>query len=99
MVRSLYGRVRARPSLRIYPWRRVRPNEGRNDSARTYMDLNKTQQLDLLYFMRLTRSLEDRLDNLYKQGKIVGVCSSLGQEGTPLRWPALDKNQGDIRLL
>ncbi|MFY9611113.1 MAG: thiamine pyrophosphate-dependent dehydrogenase E1 component subunit alpha [Blastocatellia bacterium] len=62
------------------------------------MELNKTQQLDLLYFMRLTRSLEDRLDNLYKQGKIVGgLFRSLGQEGTAVGSAyALDKNQGDI---
>jgi TPP-dependent pyruvate/acetoin dehydrogenase alpha subunit len=62
------------------------------------MDLNKTQQLELLYFMRLTRSLEDRLDNLYKQGKIVGgLFRSLGQEGTAVGSAyALDKSQGDI---
>ncbi|HWO00716.1 MAG TPA: thiamine pyrophosphate-dependent dehydrogenase E1 component subunit alpha [Blastocatellia bacterium] len=62
------------------------------------MELNKTQQLELLYFMRLTRSLEDRLDNLYKQGKIVGgLFRSLGQEGTAVGSAyALDKNQGDI---
>lgn len=61
-------------------------------------ELNKTQQLDLLYFMRLTRSLEDRLDNLYKQGKIVGgLFRSLGQEGTAVGSAyALDKNHGDI---
>lgn len=62
------------------------------------MELNKTQQLELLYFMRLTRSLEDRLDNLYKQGKIVGgLFRSLGQEGTAVGSAyALDKSQGDI---
>jgi pyruvate dehydrogenase E1 component alpha subunit/2-oxoisovalerate dehydrogenase E1 component alpha subunit len=61
-------------------------------------ELNKTRQLDLLYFMRLTRSLEDRLDNLYKQGKIVGgLFRSLGQEGTAVGSAyALDKNHGDI---
>jgi TPP-dependent pyruvate/acetoin dehydrogenase alpha subunit len=62
------------------------------------MDLSKSQQLDLLYFMRMTRSLEDRLDNLYKQGKIVGgLFRSLGQEGTAVGSAyALDKNHGDI---
>ncbi|MEK6301942.1 MAG: thiamine pyrophosphate-dependent dehydrogenase E1 component subunit alpha [Acidobacteriota bacterium] len=61
-------------------------------------ELTKTQQLDLLYFMRLTRALEDRLDNLYKQGKIVGgLFRSLGQEGTAVGSAyALDKSQGDI---
>ena len=62
------------------------------------MELNKAQQLELLYFMRLTRSLEDRLDNLLKQGKIVGgLFRSLGQEATAVGSAyALDKNFGDI---
>ena len=62
------------------------------------MELNKDQQLDLLFFMRLTRSLEDRLDNLYKQGKIVGgLFRSLGQEATAVGSAyALDAKQGDM---
>ena len=62
------------------------------------MELDKRQQLDLLFFMRLTRSLEDRLDNLYKQGKIVGgLFRSLGQEATAVGSAyALDRKQGDI---
>jgi len=62
------------------------------------MELDKTQHLDLLYFMHLTRSLEDRLDNLFKQGKIVGgLFRSLGQEGTAVGSAyALDRKQGDI---
>lgn len=36
----------------------------------------------LYYFLRLTRSLETRLTNLYRQGKVIGgLYSSLGQEG------------------
>jgi TPP-dependent pyruvate/acetoin dehydrogenase alpha subunit len=60
--------------------------------------MDKQQQLDLLFFMRLTRSLEDRLDNLYKQGKIVGgLFRSLGQEATAVGSAyALDQKQGDI---
>jgi pyruvate dehydrogenase E1 component alpha subunit/2-oxoisovalerate dehydrogenase E1 component alpha subunit len=60
--------------------------------------MEKTQQLELLYFMRLTRSLEDRLDNLLKQGKIVGgLFRSLGQEATAVGSAyALDKSHGDI---
>jgi pyruvate dehydrogenase E1 component alpha subunit/2-oxoisovalerate dehydrogenase E1 component alpha subunit len=60
--------------------------------------MDKRQQLDLLFFMRLTRSLEDRLDNLYKQGKIVGgLFRSLGQEATAVGSAyALDQEQGDI---
>jgi pyruvate dehydrogenase E1 component alpha subunit/2-oxoisovalerate dehydrogenase E1 component alpha subunit len=48
--------------------------------------------------MRLTRSLEERLDNLLKQGKIVGgLFRSLGQEATAVGSAyALDKDHGDI---
>ena len=62
------------------------------------MDLDKRQQLELLFFMRLTRSLEDRLENLYKQGKIVGgLFRSLGQEATAVGSAyALDRRQGDM---
>jgi TPP-dependent pyruvate/acetoin dehydrogenase alpha subunit len=62
------------------------------------MELDKRQQLDLLFYMRLTRSLEDRLDNLYKQGKIQGgLFRSLGQEATAVGSAyALDKKHGDI---
>jgi pyruvate dehydrogenase E1 component alpha subunit/2-oxoisovalerate dehydrogenase E1 component alpha subunit len=62
------------------------------------MELTKNQQLELLYYMRLTRSLEDRLDNLLKQGKIVGgLFRSLGQEATAVGTAyALDKRLGDI---
>jgi pyruvate dehydrogenase E1 component alpha subunit/2-oxoisovalerate dehydrogenase E1 component alpha subunit len=36
----------------------------------------------LYYFLRLTRSLDTRLTNLYRQGKVIGgLYSSLGQEG------------------
>jgi TPP-dependent pyruvate/acetoin dehydrogenase alpha subunit len=36
----------------------------------------------LYYYLRLTRSLETRLTNLYRQGKVIGgLFSSLGQEG------------------
>jgi TPP-dependent pyruvate/acetoin dehydrogenase alpha subunit len=60
--------------------------------------MEKTQQLDLLYYMRLTRLLEDRLDNLLKQGKIVGgLFRSLGQEATAVGSAyALDNSFGDI---
>jgi TPP-dependent pyruvate/acetoin dehydrogenase alpha subunit len=62
------------------------------------MELDKRKQLELLFFMRLTRSLEDRLDNLYKQGKIVGgLFRSLGQEATAVGSAyALDRQQGDM---
>ena len=37
------------------------------------MDLTNDQLLDLYYWMRLTRALDDRLMLLYNQGKILGV--------------------------
>jgi pyruvate dehydrogenase E1 component alpha subunit/2-oxoisovalerate dehydrogenase E1 component alpha subunit len=44
--------------------------------------LTRDQLLDIYYYLRLTRSLEERLVNLYRQGKVVGgLYSSLGQEG------------------
>jgi pyruvate dehydrogenase E1 component alpha subunit/2-oxoisovalerate dehydrogenase E1 component alpha subunit len=62
------------------------------------MHLDKRQQLELLFYMGLTRALEDRLDNLYKQGKIVGgLFRSLGQEATAVGSAyALDAKQGDM---
>ena len=43
--------------------------------------LTETQRLELYYWMRLTRSLEERLVNLYRQTKVVGgLFRSLGQE-------------------
>jgi TPP-dependent pyruvate/acetoin dehydrogenase alpha subunit len=43
--------------------------------------LDEAQRLELYYWMRLTRSLEERLVNLYRQTKVVGgLFRSLGQE-------------------
>ncbi len=43
--------------------------------------LTRDQRLELYYWMRLTRSLEERLVNLYRQTKVVGgLFRSLGQE-------------------
>lgn len=45
--------------------------------------LPREGQLDLYRFMKLTRMTEDRLGNLYRQGKVVGgLYSSRGQEAT-----------------
>jgi TPP-dependent pyruvate/acetoin dehydrogenase alpha subunit len=45
------------------------------------VELSETQRLELYYWMRLTRSLEERLVNLYRQTKVVGgLFRSLGQE-------------------
>jgi pyruvate dehydrogenase E1 component alpha subunit/2-oxoisovalerate dehydrogenase E1 component alpha subunit len=62
------------------------------------MELTIDQKLDLLYYMQLTRSLEERLENLQKQGKIKGgLFRSLGQEATAVGSAyALDKGHNDI---
>jgi TPP-dependent pyruvate/acetoin dehydrogenase alpha subunit len=47
----------------------------------TSADLTRDQLLELYYWMRLTRTLEERLVNLYRQTKVVGgLFRSLGQE-------------------
>src|SRR5215212_6656610 len=60
--------------------------------------MEKKQQLDLYYYLQLTRLLEDKLENLLKQGKIVGgLFRSLGQEATAVGSAyALDKNHNDM---
>src|ERR1700712_4062096 len=46
-------------------------------------ELPRERQLELYHFLRLTRMVEGRLGNLYRQGKVVGgLYSSLGQEAT-----------------
>jgi TPP-dependent pyruvate/acetoin dehydrogenase alpha subunit len=46
-------------------------------------ELTPEQKLDLYRFMRLNRTLEEKLVNLYRQGKVVGgLYRSLGQEAT-----------------
>ena len=45
------------------------------------LSLQKKQYMDLLFYMKQTRRLEEKLVELYKQGKIYGgLYSSLGQE-------------------
>jgi TPP-dependent pyruvate/acetoin dehydrogenase alpha subunit len=60
--------------------------------------MEKEQQLELYYYLQLTRLLEDRLENLLKQGKIIGgLFRSLGQEATAVGSAyALDKNHNDM---
>ena len=44
-------------------------------------DLTRQQYLDLYYYMRLNRAVEDTMTKLFRQNKIVGgLYSSLGQE-------------------
>jgi pyruvate dehydrogenase E1 component alpha subunit/2-oxoisovalerate dehydrogenase E1 component alpha subunit len=50
----------------------------------------------LYYYLRLTRSLETRLTNLYRQGKVIGgLYSSLGQEGESVA-SAYALERGDV---
>ncbi len=60
--------------------------------------LSREQKLELYYYMRLTRALEERLVNLYRQTKVVGgLFRSLGQEADAVGSAyALDRKKGDI---
>jgi TPP-dependent pyruvate/acetoin dehydrogenase alpha subunit len=60
--------------------------------------LTRAQKLELYYWMRLTRSLEERLVALYRQTKVVGgLFRSLGQEADAVGSAyALDRSRGDI---
>jgi len=60
--------------------------------------LTRPQLHELYYYMRLTRSLEERLVNLYRQTKVVGgLFRSLGQEADAVGSAyALDRSRGDI---
>jgi pyruvate dehydrogenase E1 component alpha subunit/2-oxoisovalerate dehydrogenase E1 component alpha subunit len=52
--------------------------------------------LELYYYLRLTRALEERLVNLYRQGKVLGgLYRSLGQEGESVA-SAYAMQAGDI---
>jgi TPP-dependent pyruvate/acetoin dehydrogenase alpha subunit len=70
----------------------------RKTAAPTADGLNRTQKLELYYYMRLTRSLEERLVNLYRQTKVIGgLFRSLGQEADAVGSAyALDRSKGDI---
>src|SRR5947199_9192049 len=60
--------------------------------------LSGDQLLELYYYMRLTRVLEERLVALYRQTKVIGgLFRSLGQEGESVGSAyALDRARGDI---
>ncbi|HZE73904.1 MAG TPA: thiamine pyrophosphate-dependent dehydrogenase E1 component subunit alpha, partial [Gemmatimonadales bacterium] len=61
-------------------------------------DLSRNQLLELYYYMRLTRVLEERLVALYRQTKVIGgLFRSLGQEAESVGSAyALDRARGDI---
>src|SRR6266699_4493740 len=57
--------------------------EGKPLSCITGSSLTKGQMLELYRYLRLTRLVEERIVNLYRQSKVVGgVYRSLGQEAT-----------------
>ena len=59
-------------------------------------DLTREQKLELYRFMRLNRVVEEKLVNLYRQGKVVGgLYRSLGQEATSVG-SAFALSPGDI---
>jgi TPP-dependent pyruvate/acetoin dehydrogenase alpha subunit len=74
---------------------RVSSSEGVGSAAAL---LTRDQKIELYYWMRLTRSLEERLVNLYRQTKVVGgLFRSLGQEADAVGSAfALDKAKGDV---
>jgi pyruvate dehydrogenase E1 component alpha subunit/2-oxoisovalerate dehydrogenase E1 component alpha subunit len=60
--------------------------------------LSREQLLEIDYYLRLTRTLEERLVALFRQAKVIGgLYRSLGQEGESVAAAyALDYAQGDV---
>lgn len=60
--------------------------------------LSNEQLLEIDYYLRLTRTLEERLVALFRQAKVIGgLYRSLGQEGESVAAAyALDYEQGDV---
>jgi TPP-dependent pyruvate/acetoin dehydrogenase alpha subunit len=60
--------------------------------------LTRDQLLEIDYYLRLTRTLEERLVALFRQAKVIGgLYRSLGQEGESVAAAyALDFKQGDV---
>src|SRR5436853_916916 len=60
--------------------------------------LTREQLLEIDYYLRLTRTLEERLVALFRQAKVIGgLYRSLGQEGESVAAAyALDFKQGDV---
>lgn len=60
--------------------------------------LTRDQLLEIEYYLRLTRTLEERLVALFRQSKVIGgLYRSLGQEGESVAAAyALDYAQGDV---
>jgi TPP-dependent pyruvate/acetoin dehydrogenase alpha subunit len=74
------GRFQMRVSTKYAP---RKPTDGQVLSCTTETILEPDQLLDLYRYLKLTRLVEERLVNLYRQTKVVGgVFRSLGQEAT-----------------
>jgi TPP-dependent pyruvate/acetoin dehydrogenase alpha subunit len=59
-------------------------------------DLTRAQLLDLYYYLRLTREVEQVLVNLYRQNKVIGgLYRSLGQEATAVGSAYSLRRRGD----
>jgi TPP-dependent pyruvate/acetoin dehydrogenase alpha subunit len=60
--------------------------------------LSREQLLDIDYYIRLTRTLEERIVTLFRQSKVIGgIYRSLGQEGESVAAAyALDFKAGDV---
>lgn len=59
-------------------------------------DLTRERKLELYRYLRLNRTLEEKLVNLYRQGKVVGgLYRSLGQEATSVG-TAFALEKGDV---
>src|SRR4029078_8398017 len=86
---------RARSSTAASKPANIRDNQVRSSGDSL---LSREQKLELYYYMRLTRSLEERLVNLYRQTKVVGgLFRSLAQEADAVGSAyALDRGKGDI---
>jgi TPP-dependent pyruvate/acetoin dehydrogenase alpha subunit len=80
------GQRRRRPAFQMristkYAPRKVAEGQPRSCIAET--SLSHDQMLELYRFLKLTRLVEERIVNLYRQTKVVGgVYRSLGQEAT-----------------
>lgn len=60
--------------------------------------LSREQLLEIEYYLRLTRTLEEKIVALFRQSKVIGgIYRSLGQEGESVGAAyALDYEQGDV---
>ena len=78
--RPARGRFQMRISTKYAP---RKATNGKPLSCTTETSLKPEQHLDLYRYLKLTRLVEERLVNLYRQTKVVGgVFRSLGQEAT-----------------